>query len=193
MYPGEGIKTVISATGEQIEKALDADNDASRGAKGVLNLIDPNTWAGHFDKFNLDLTASVYNNEVYGNKTRSFLDRGNHHQEQYDLSGLKKYAYLGGGEFEFKTSMRATDDPQVDSQKQWRTQGAYGTFKKADDYTLRLGNVSGSFTSYSLSSSANVWAQLTKTLGGRIHSRDADLLAPTGTKRARRLSGRCTG
>lgn len=167
MYPGEGIKTVVSATGEQIKKAVDADNEVSRVAKAALNVIDPNTWAGHFDKFNLDLTVSAYNNTVYGNKTRSFLDRGNHHQEQYDIGGMKKYAMMGGGEFEFKTSVRATDDPQVDSQKQWRTQGAYGTFKKADDYELRLGNVSGSFSSYSLSSSANVGAQLTKELGGK--------------------------
>jgi len=167
MYPGEGIKTVVSSAGEEVKKVLDADNDASRAAKGLLTVIDPNAWAGHFDKFNLDLTVSAYNNAVYGNKTRSFLDRGNHHQEQYSLGGMKRYALMGGGEFEFKTSVRATDDAQVDAQKQWRTQGAYGTFKRADDYELRLGNVSGSFSSYSLSSSANVGAQLTKELGGK--------------------------
>ncbi len=165
--PGEGIKTVLSQTGGQIKKAVNADNSASRAAKLMVTLIDPNTWAGHFDNFNLDLTVSAYNNDVSGNKTRSFLDRGNHHQEEYDIGGLKRYAMIGGGEFAFKTSVRATDDPQVDSQKQWRTQGAYGVFRRPDDYELRLGNVSGSFSSYSLSTSSDLGAQLTKTLGGK--------------------------
>ena len=123
--------------------------------------------------------ASAYNTGVYRNKTRSFLGMGNHNQEQRGIGGTKEYAMFGGGKFEFKTTIRAAADQlrtttraagdrQVDLEKQWRAQEGYGVFKRPDDYTLRLGNVSGYFGSYSLSSSANVGAHLTKTLGGHI-------------------------
>ena len=167
MYPGEGIKTVVSKTGEEIKKVLAADNDASRAAKGVVNTIDPNAWAAHFDQFDMDLTLSAYHNTIDGNRTRSFLKPGTQTQEQVNVGGKKRYASFGGGEFEFKSSLRSTDDRQVDAVKRTRLQGLYGTFSRPDDYTLRLGNVSGSFTSYSLSASANVGAHLTKELGGK--------------------------
>ncbi|MBI4179179.1 hypothetical protein HY522_07145, partial [bacterium] len=167
MYPGEGIKTVVSAAGEEVKKVLESDNDASRAAKGVLNVVDPNTWAAHFDEFNLDLAVSGYHNTIQGNKTRSFLKEGAHHQELFTLKGKKRYAMFRGGEFEANSSVRSTEDRQVDAKKRWRLQGLYGTFSRPEDYTLRLGNVSGSFTSYSLSSSANVGAHLTKQLGGK--------------------------
>ncbi|MBI4178048.1 hypothetical protein HY522_01325, partial [bacterium] len=95
MYPGEGIKTVVSATGEQIKKVVDADNDASRAAKGVLNIVDPNTWAAHFDKFDMDLSVSAYHNTIQGNKTRSFLKEGAHHQELFNIGGKKRYLTFG--------------------------------------------------------------------------------------------------
>lgn len=167
MYPGEGIKTVVSAAGEEVKKVLDADNDASRAAKGVVNTLDPNTWAGHFDKFDMDLTLSAYHNTIDGNRTRSFLKPGTQTQEQANIGGKKRYANFGGGEFEFKSAIRSTDDRQVDAVKRTRLQGLYGTFSRPEDYSLRLGNVSGSFTSYSLSSSANLGAHLTKELGGK--------------------------
>ncbi|OGH57148.1 MAG: hypothetical protein A3G34_07550 [Candidatus Lindowbacteria bacterium RIFCSPLOWO2_12_FULL_62_27] len=167
MYPGEGIKTVVSKTGEEIKKVLDADNDASRAAKGVVALVDPNTWAGYFDQFDMDLTVSGYHNTIDGNRTRSFLKPGTQTQEQANIGGKKRYANFGGGDFEFKSAIRSTDDRQVDAVKRTRLQSLYGTFSRPDDYSLRLGNVSGSFTSYSLSSSANVGAHLTKELGGK--------------------------
>ena len=42
VYPGEGLKTVVSQAGEEVKKVLDADNDASRALKGVVGLVDPN-------------------------------------------------------------------------------------------------------------------------------------------------------
>ena len=167
MYPGEGLKTIASSAGVEVKKVLDADNDASRAAKGVVETLDPNTWATHFDNFDMDLTLSAYHNTIDGNRARSFLKPGTQTQEQANISGKKRYANFGGGDFEFKSAIRSTDDRQVDAVKRTRLQGLYGMFSRPDDYSLRLGNVSGSFTSYSLSSSANVGAHLTKELGGK--------------------------
>lgn len=167
MYPGEGLKTVVSAVGEEVKKVTEADNEVGRAAKGLLEILDPHTWGAHFDEYNLDLAVSAYHNTIQGNRTRSFLKEGAHHQELFTFRGKKRYEMFGGGDFEANSNVRSTEDRQVDAQKRWRLQGLYGTFSRPDDYNLRLGNVSGSFTSYSLSSSANVGAHLTKALGGK--------------------------
>lgn len=173
MYPGEGLKTVVSAGGELVTRALTADNPVSRGAKGAVDSVEG--WAGRLDKLDVDMTASLYHNTVSGDATRSFLKTGLQTQETLAIAAKKRYSFMRGGEFEFHSAVRNTDDRQVDNEKRQRLQGLYGVFRRTDDYELRLGNVSGSFSPYSLSSSADVGVQGMKALGSKARPGELQL------------------
>ncbi|MBI5594739.1 MAG: nuclear transport factor 2 family protein [Elusimicrobia bacterium] len=165
MYPGEGLKTVVSATGAVVKKTLDSDCCLALGAKAALGAIDPDRWAARFDKFDMSLGGSVYHNAVSGDRSRSFLKKGWRTQETLTLAATKRLTGLAGGEFDFQTSMRNTDDRQVDNERHMRLQGFSMGLKRPDDFELRAGNVSGNFSSYSLSAGAELGLQGTKKFG----------------------------
>ncbi len=183
MFPGEGIKVVTASVGKEIQKVRDMDNDVGRAVDGGLRLIDPNTWGVNFDQFNFAMTASGYKKEAKGNRSRSFFDRGTHEEATFKLDGKKRYLQLGGGEFSTNASVRFTDDRQVQPKKRWLMQGVYGTFERADRYSLRLGNVSGNFSSYSLSTSSNVGIHYTdKFLGDRALAQEFQMYLARPTR-----------
>ena len=183
MFPGEGIKVVTARAGKEIQKVREMDNDVGRAVDGGLRLIDPNTWGVNFDQFNFAMTAAGYKKSVDGNKSRSFFDRGTHEEASFKLDGKKRYLQLGGGEFSTNASVRFTDDRQVQPKKRWLMQGVYGTFERADRYSLRLGNVSGSFSSYSLSASSNVGIHYTnKFLGDQSPAQEFQMYLARPTR-----------
>lgn len=165
MYPGEGLKTVMSAAGVAVKKTLDSGCCLAMGAKAALGAVDPDRWAARFDKFEMSLAGSAYHNAVSGDQTRSFLKKGWRTQETLTLSGSKSFAGWAGAELDFQTSMRNTDDRQVDNERQMRLQGFSVGLKRQDDFEMRAGNVSGNFSPYSLSAGAELGFQGTKRLG----------------------------
>lgn len=165
MYPGEGLKTVVSAAGSAVSRIVSLDGCLVHCVKAAAGALGPDAWSRRFDKFDMSLAGSAYHNAVFGDQSRSFLKKGWRTQETLSLSATKRFSGLGGGEFDFQTSMRNTDDRQVDNERQMRLQGFSMGMKRPDDYELRAGNVSGNFSSYSLSAGAELGLQGTKRFG----------------------------
>jgi hypothetical protein len=106
------------------------------------------------DRLRVDVTGSVYHHDVDGNQNRSFKVPGTHVLGDVALEGVRD---LGNGHvFEIQSNLRGTDDPQVIPDQRWELRSLYGEFRREGDYRLRLGNVSASFSGYSLSSSADL-------------------------------------